>query len=59
MSIWHILPINDIDTHEELSTCKCEPKVDVLDVGDMMIIHNSFDGREIIEIVNKIIANED
>jgi len=47
--IWHILPINDLEEHKELSTCKCKPKAEVLEDGDMLIIHNSFDKREIIE----------
>ena len=52
MSIWHILPTNDIDTHEESTICKCEPKLEILENGDIMIIHNAFDGREIIELTN-------
>jgi hypothetical protein len=47
--ITHILPINDLEEHEELSTCKCNPEMEVLENGDMMIVHNSFDKREIIE----------
>lgn len=47
--IWHILPINDIKEHEELSTCHCMPKSEILENGDIMITHNSFDGRELIE----------
>lgn len=58
MSTWHILPTNDIDTHEESTICKCEPKLEILEDGDMMIIHNAFDGREIIELTNKIINDE-
>ena len=47
--IVHILPINDLEEHEELSTCKCNPKIEFLENGDMMIVHNSFDRREVIE----------
>jgi hypothetical protein len=47
--ITHILPINDLEEHEELSTCKCSPEMKVLENGYMMIVHNSFDKREIIE----------
>ena len=57
MSI-HILPRNDIKEHEETTTCICGPKVKFLDNGEMMIIHNSFDGREAIELVNEIINNK-
>ena len=47
--IWHLLPIDDLEEHEEISTCKCLPKSEVLQNGDIMIIHNSFDKREVIE----------
>ncbi len=47
--IWHILPNNDIDEHTEDSTCKCLPKTELLENGDLMIVHNSFDRREVIE----------
>jgi len=49
MSIWHILPINDSKEHIEKSTCTCLPTLENLENGDLMIIHNSFDKREIIE----------
>ena len=52
---YHILPIKDIEKHEEKSTCKCSPKCDILENGDLMIIHNSFDGREYIEQVKEIL----
>jgi|AntDeeMinimDraft_6_1070357.scaffolds.fasta_scaffold60300_2 hypothetical protein len=45
----HILPINDIEPHDEATTCKCNPTVEILADGEMMIVHNSFDGRERIE----------
>jgi len=47
--IWHLLPINDLYEHLEKSTCKCFPKSEVLENGDIMITHNSFDKREVIE----------
>lgn len=47
--ITHILPINDSEPHEEATTCKCKPKVEILEDGGMMVVHNSFDGRERIE----------
>jgi hypothetical protein len=44
--ILHILPLNDIKEHEEKSTCECYPEVEILENGDIMIIHNAYDGRE-------------
>lgn len=45
---YHILPIDDLEEHEESTTCKCKPDVQYED-GNMIIVHNSFDGREFIE----------
>lgn len=45
----HILPINDLKEHEELSTCHCNPSAEVLEDGSIMIVHNSYDKREVIE----------
>lgn len=50
--VWHILPIDDLKEHEEESTCECCPSVEIVDGGDMLIIHNSYDGREILEQLN-------
>lgn len=53
----HILPINDLKEHEESSTCECCPKL-IIENGEMIFVHNSFDGREIIEEVNEILNNK-
>lgn len=50
----HIIPLNDTDEHEEESTCKCEPTL-IEEEGDMIFIHNSFDGREGVEFANEIL----
>lgn len=52
--IWHILPNNDSDTHIEKDYCKCKPKIEVFE-DRILIIHNSFDGREAVEWANEII----
>lgn len=46
---WHILPIDDLKPHLEKSTCECLPRVEVLENGNLMVVHNSYDGREHIE----------
>lgn len=53
---WHVLPTNDIEQHEESTTCKCEPRVEHIN-GNMVIIHNSFDGREGLELFNDILKD--
>jgi hypothetical protein len=50
----NVLPLNDLKEHEEKSTCHCNPKV-IFENGEMIIVHNSYDGREIIEEVNEIL----
>ena len=44
----NILPINDLEEHIEDTTCECCPKVE-FENGEMIVIHNSFDGRELLE----------
>ena len=51
--IWHITPVNDLESHEESTTCKCDPRV-IYENGDMIVVHNSFDGREGIEWLNEV-----
>lgn len=42
----HVLPIDDILPHEEIGTdCICDPVIEV-EGAVLIIIHNSFDGRE-------------
>lgn len=44
--IWHILPLNDIKEHIEESICICNPEVEIIHNGDIMIVHNAFDNRD-------------
>jgi hypothetical protein len=54
----HVYPVNDIEEHDLYSTtCHCRPRVS-FENGEMIVFHNSFDGREIIEEVNKILGYE-
>jgi len=47
MAIYHVTPVNDLKEHEEKSTCHCSPTVELIeDCGDMLVIHNAYDGRE-------------
>ena len=49
-----VIPLNDIMPHDEESTvCPCEPKLEIID-GEMLLIHNSFDGRELKEKADKL-----
>jgi hypothetical protein len=54
----HVYPVNDTDSHDLYSTtCHCMPKV-TFENGEMLVVHNSFDGREILEMVNEILENK-
>jgi hypothetical protein len=44
----HALPINDLKPHAESPACKCEPRVEEVS-GGKVVVHNSFDGREFFE----------
>ena len=50
----NITPINDIEPHEESSTCHCEPNI-IVENGEIIVVHNSFDGREGVEWVNQLL----
>lgn len=52
--IWHVTPNNDLKEHEQSTTCHCGPRIEY-ENGDMIVIHNSYDGREGVEIVNEIL----
>ena len=56
MAIIHVLPIDDLKPHEENSTCECEPAVEIVE-GGMLVIHNSWDGREWVEKAETILSN--
>ena len=43
------LPVNDIMPHDEFeTTCPCGPALEIVN-GEMLLTHNSFDGRELAE----------
>ncbi len=51
MDVYHIVPVNDLKEHKseenDLGTCDCKPVVTVIEnTGDLMVTHNSCDGRE-------------
>ena len=44
--IHHILPVDDLKEHTEDTTCECCPTIEILGDGDIMVIHNAYDGRD-------------
>lgn len=55
--IQHVIPLNDLKPHEETSLCNCYPKI-VMENGNMIFVHNSYDKRELVEQVKEIINGD-
>lgn len=66
--VYHIYPRNDLEDHylecvypvigHPYCPCKCEPVFK--EEGDaLLIVHNSFDGREGVEIANEILKGKE
>jgi len=52
----HVYPINDTEEHDlESSTCHCSPYLEVVG-GDLLVVHTAFDGRDVIEEAQELIA---
>lgn len=53
--IRHIHPIGDVFPHdiEHQGKCECEPEAQVLKDGDTLFIHHAWDGRELIEALER------
>lgn len=45
----HVIPENDLREHEESRQCWCRPTLDQLESDPVVVIHNSADGRELVE----------
>ena len=52
--ILHVTPIGDTKPHIDSTTCECNPSVQIVE-GDMICVHNSYDGREGLELANEIL----
>jgi hypothetical protein len=48
----NILPLNDKKEHYEHTLCPCNPRVEVIG-ANLLIIHNAYDHREIVEELNE------
>jgi len=44
----HVLPVNDIKPHVESEACECDPRVEQVE-GGTVIVHRSYDQRELWE----------
>ena len=50
----NVTPTNDLKEHIDDTTCWCNPEV-ILENNEMIVIHNSMDGREYLEEAEKIL----
>jgi len=45
----HVFPVNDLRPHADSGyDCECQPSVK-LEGDSVLVVHNAFDGRDIIE----------
>jgi hypothetical protein len=52
----HVHPLDDAEEHDLKSTlCKCNPHIIVEKDSEIVVVHNSFDGREGVEWANEIL----
>jgi hypothetical protein len=66
--VYHIFPLDDLDKHifqceypvygTPFCPCKCNPEWKEEDDA-LLIVHNSFDGREGVEWANEILNSTD
>lgn len=64
-NIQHVYPVNDLEDHvlecvfpitgSPYCQCKCKPEHREYENGALIIVHNSFDGREGVEWANEIL----
>jgi hypothetical protein len=50
-NVVHVVPINDLREHsiDARFPCECLPEEQFVEGGGVVIVHNSWDGREITE----------
>lgn len=49
-NVVHVYPVNDLKPHDLSSRdCHCHPRVERVPDKGWVVVHNSYDGREVIE----------
>lgn len=54
----NVLPVDDLKPHIESADCECNPTVEVIGAS-LLIVHNSYDHREIVEQAIDIMNGEE
>jgi|694.fasta_scaffold05368_18 hypothetical protein len=57
MTSIQIIPRNDTEPHEQNQWCKCNPMLETVN-NILIVTHNAYDLREVIEVTNEILNNE-
>jgi hypothetical protein len=53
----HVMPVDDLKEHV-FENCPCNPRIEV-EGGNLIYVHNSWDGREYIEQVEEMLGIAD
>jgi hypothetical protein len=57
MTSIQIIPLNDTKEHDKTRWCECNPILET--VNNILIVsHNAYDLREVIEVANEILNNK-
>ena len=55
----HVYPVNDLKEHDLSDKCMCNPVVKLEPYWEEAVcIHNSYDGREGLELANEVLNPE-
>ena len=57
MTSIQIIPRNDTEEHEQTQWCECKPMLETLN-NILIVTQNAYDLREVIEVTNEILNNE-
>lgn len=55
----HLIPEDDSEKHLFDERCPCEPRIELLNNGSTLYVHDSFDGRVAVEMANEILNKND
>ena len=46
----HVYPLNDLREHDlQSADCACNPRLLIIQGSGMVVVHNAFDAREVLE----------
>lgn len=52
---YHVYPVDDLVEHDlDSQDCACNPRIEVQPNGNIVVIHNAWDGREQVEYLESL-----